>query len=901
VAEVLQYGILGPLSVRRDGVEVAVSARKPRVLLVTLVLDANRVVSVDRLIDELWPADVPVSALKLVQVYVSQLRAAVEGIGIETVTPGYRLVVAPDAVDAARFEDLHDQSRQALARGNPDLALALADRALALWRGPALADLADAPSAVTAAARLDALRLDCVEDRLDAMLAMGRHHLAVLDLERLCSDHPLRERAREKLALALYRSGRQADALTVLADGRRLLRDELGLDPAPTHQRLEHAILTQSPTLDPPSAAAAEWPSLPAPATPLIGRHEELDSLATLVKRDDVRLATVVGPGGTGKTRLTLELATSVAPHFANGVVVVELAPLRDPALVPATIAHRLGLTDTAEQPTEALARRLRGLEILLVLDNFEHLVDAADDLAAILRDTDRTTVLVTSRRVLHVAGEHVFPLQPLPVDAAMQLFTDRVEARGRLRAPGDGEDGTIEAICRRLDCLPLALELAAARTAAMTPRRMLDRLRDRVTVLGAGPRDAPARQRTLTDTITWSTDLLDDEQRRVFARLSLFAGGFTLDAAETVCEASTNTIEVLVDCSLIQHGIVAGDARLTMLETVREHAAERLEGDDRAVAEAAHVAYYAAFTASLTLTDRAAYDALPQIDPEIDNLRLAIDRATANGDDDTALRIAVDLDRYWATRGLYREGIERISGPLERGAGEPRLRGTALHRLAGLSYISCQLDEASAFAHRGIATGTAAHHVAAVGGCHNVLGIVALDRDDLDSARHHLERAESIAAQLGIGEDLVIATCNLADLAMMEGDDDEARRRWEQTLTMNDTAGLAPWTESNALLGLGAIARRQGRLGDAHEQYTRAHQIAESTRFPHNTAVALIGLAGVAVDRGDHHDAAHLLAEAERLLAATGVRLTAFDAQLHASVQSAIRSALNADRVDHG
>ena len=307
---------------------------------------------------------------------------------------------------------------------------------------------------------------------------------------------------------------------------------------------------------------------LPMAPSPLVGRDHELERLAALIGRDDVRLVTVTGAGGSGKTRLALELARAAGTQFANGAAFVELASVRDPDLVMSSIAQSLNVGETPGQtPVAAVARRLRGLELLLVLDNFEHVIDAAPGLAELVRDTDRLTVLVTSRRVLHLSGEYVFPLQPLRLEDARRLFTDRVNAR----YPDVDIDGStetvVDAICRRLDCLPLALELAAARVATMRPQDLLDRLADRVAALGAGPRDAPARQRTLTDTVRWSTDLLDDHERRAFARLSVFAGGCALDAAEAVSGASVDILSLLVDSSLLQRRPSAGGGvRLVML-----------------------------------------------------------------------------------------------------------------------------------------------------------------------------------------------------------------------------------------------------------------------------------------------------------------------------------------------
>ena len=691
-----------------------------------------------------------------------------------------------------------------------------------------MADVAYTQLAASEAARLDDLRIDCLEDRLDAELALGRHEAALSELELLSAEHPLRERARQRLALALYRSERQVDALRVLADGRRRLRDELGLDPSAEHDRLEHAILEHSPDLRVVARVDAPLATLPVPVTPLVGRRDEIERIAALLERDDVRLLTITGAGGSGKTRVALELARSLGHRFANGAVFVELAPLRDPRLVLSTIARQLGMVESAEPTVVGLARRLRNLELLVVVDNVEHLIDAAPDLAGLLRDTERLTMLATSRRVLHVGGEHVYSLEPLPDEDAVRLFTDRMAAAGRSGSDDDA-DGVIGAICRRVDGLPLAVELAAARTTTMSPALLLARLGDRVTVLGVGPRDAPARQRTLADTVAWSTELLSGDEFRAFARLSVFAGGSTLDAAEMVAATGTDTIEALVDSSLLRRVTTNGTERLTMLETIREYAAACLDPADRAAAEAAHAAYYLSLSDRLTYDGSTAIEVLARLDAEMDNVRAAFDRSIAGGDDDTALALAVSVDRYWDVRGYYREGCDRIGLLLERGAGPPALRARAVAMMSLLTYRLGELGDAVILATRGVELATATRSLAAAYECHNVLGIIALDRNDLTTARRYLERAHTIAADLDRDETRAHANGNLADLAMTSGDNVLARQLWERNLGST----LPPWVELHTRWGLGTVARREGRHDAANDQFTRAAGVGGKSRLP--------------------------------------------------------------------
>jgi predicted ATPase/DNA-binding SARP family transcriptional activator len=835
-----------------------------------------------------------------VQLYVSQLRALLGAEAIETVGPGYRMRLEANALDADRFEQLHAEGRTALAGRRFEPALDVLHRALELWRGPALVEVAYASFAGQAAARLEELRLECLEDRLDADLVLGRHEVVLAELIELCGEHPLRERVRERLALALYRSSRQAEALAVLAEGRRILLDELGLDPGRGLQQLEHAILVHDPGLDlktlvtPTQASTAP---LPVAATRLIGRRDELDRLTALVERDDVRIVTVSGAGGSGKTRVALELARRMSHSFADGSAFVQLASIRDPDLVLTTIAHSIGVPWAPnELPAAALASWLQRREVLLVVDNFEHLVDAASAVAQLVHDSPGLTLLVTSRRVLHVSGEHVFPLQPLPVDDAVRLFAERATDRDPSLHFDADANTLLQDICTRLDCLPLAVELAAARTAALEPEALLARLRASVDAVGVGPRDAPARQATLASTVRWSTDLLTDAERSTFGRLSVFVGGCSLDAAEAVAATDVDALTSLLDASLLVRSVSPTGTRLSMLETIRVHAAALLDDPGaRADAEAVHAAYFADLAEATPMkgADEARGTAI--IDADLDNLRVAYDWAVAAGDDSTGLRIATALYRYWYPRGLIREGRDRIKGPLDRGAGDPALRILALPRLAGLEYLLGDHEAAVAAASEGVDAGTASGALDPVMGCHTVLGLVALRRSQLDAARSHFERMHVLAEELGQDVDAVIANTNLGEVALAAGDLEEARRRWELTIELNRRAG---GNDSFALLGLGDVARLQGRLDDAASLFGRARAAAERTGWRHNVAMAVLGLASVAARRGKPEEAGRLLGRVSAVVAVTTGRLHGTEAETYGDTESAVLAAVGPTRL---
>lgn len=895
----MQYRILGPLELEDRDRAVALGPRKQRVLLLCLLVHANEVVSTDELIEALWGADPPKSAPKLLQVYVSQVRQALDGVALETRAPGYVLRVESGQLDARQFEDTFAEGRDALVSGNAALAASLLRRALGLWRGPALHDIAYEPFALAEARRLEELRLVCDETRLAAELELGSHAKVLPELEALAHRHPLREEARRLLMLALYRGGRQSDALTEYRDAVRQLRDELGLEPAAELRALERAILTHDSSLAPSAAGALPGQRVPVPLSSFVGREQELGRLEALLSRGDVRILTVHGAGGSGKTRVALEVARRAAPMFANGSAFVELAPVRDASLVIQAIGTALKVAELPHMPVaEALAQWLESQELLLVVDNFEHVLGAAAELTRIAARAPRLTVLVTSRRVLHVSGEHVFPLQPLPEPAAARLFLERAAAVNTAVDP-DADDETIRSICRRLDGLPLAIELAAARTSRMTPGRLLDRLSRSVSMMGRGPRDAPARQQTLKDTLSWSSDLLDDGERRALARLSVFHGGCSLDAAEAVGSATAGELETLVDSSLLQRAALPDGDRLSMLETVREHGAGLLGASgERAAAETAHGRYFAELISSLRLKWPHGEEGLAVVDREIDNLRAASDCAAERGDEETALRIAAALYPYWWVRGHFSEGRERIRRLLEREPTDGELHARALHALASLSWLTGDSSAASAAAVRGVEVGTAANALEPVSHCHTVLGILARDRGEFDLAREHLERSGALAAELGNDEDVMAANENLADLALAAGQLDEARRLWERVIGWQREQGLPAGADSLPRFGLGAVAYHEDRLDDAQAEFARAFALSVEAGFPNGQALALSGCAAVAGASGDAVEGALLLGCAEAICAAAGFEPTGPEAVLFDLARGAALEALGEERV---
>jgi predicted ATPase/DNA-binding SARP family transcriptional activator len=614
----VEVRVLGPLElvdVGGDGRRVALPGAKMRGLLVLLALEAGRVVPVERLVDALSGDELPQRATNAVQQLVSKLRRALPPSGADAVVtraPGYLLDVPSTDVDALRFERLLGEGRAAAARGDHLTASVVLAEALALWRGDALVDVPFEGAVASARTRLQELRRSAAEDRADAELALGRHDGLVAELEAMVLAEPLRERRWGQLILALYRSGRQADALRAYQRARTELAEQLGIDPGPDLRRLEQAVLAQDGSLAAPASAllVAAGPVATAvepqptvalasgssraprigrvrrPLTPCLGRDDAIARVGQLVSRE--RLVTLVGPGGAGKTRLATEVALAIGDRVPDGVWWIELAPVGTAGVVP-TIERALGLdggAGAAGDDIDALVDVLEARSAVLALDNCEHVVDeVAAVVDALLARAPQLRVLATSREGLGVHGEVVVRVPPLADVDAVTLFTERVAATG---VEVDVDDGDVARavldICRRLDGLPLAIELAAARARHVGVGELSRRLDQRFELLSSGPRTAQPRQRTLRAVIDWSYELLSEPERAVFDRMGVFAGPVTLDAVVAVCAGDTFAaadVEVLlgqlVDKSLVTVERTGAVHRFGMLQTLAEYAIDRL------------------------------------------------------------------------------------------------------------------------------------------------------------------------------------------------------------------------------------------------------------------------------------------------------------------------------------
>ncbi|WP_327368891.1 BTAD domain-containing putative transcriptional regulator [Streptomyces sp. NBC_01217] len=729
----MRYLILGATEARdENGSALPVGGTRLRALLAALALRTGRPVPVADLVDDVWADDPPYDAPAALQALVGRLRRVLGRDAIRSTHGGYRLEATPDEVDLHVFERLSRQGTEELDAGDPVTAARTLRTALALWRGPALADLPDREHGH--GLRPEAHRLAALERRIEAdlrcaatgagagagvgvgeRLAAGPRTTLVPELKELAASHPYDERFRAQLIRALRAEGRQADALAAYEDARRALADGLGTDPGPELIAL-HRELLAPPPVEPSEAPVPAVPDAPGALpratvlgnlrprlTSFVGREPELRSIRADLTRS--RLVTLTGPGGSGKTRLAEEAAApgSRAASVPTDAWIAELAPVDDPVDVPGAVLSALGLRETAllrdnnrdgqplrTDPTDLLVEHLahcsRIRPFLLILDNCEHVIDAAAALAeTLLTHCPQLRILATSREPLGVPGESVRPVGPLPADPAHRLFAERARA---VRPDFDPEQeaahdpDAVAEICRRLDGQPLAIELAAARLRLLGPRQIADRLDDRFRLLTSGSRTVLPRQQTLRAVVDWSWDLLDEDERTVLRQVSVFAGGWDLPAAEAVTTAgpaptgkarvtgtparhsTADLIGALVDKSLVVATPTASGAmRYRLLETIHEYATERAAEtpDVRAAAASAHTAYFVALVEEAEPRLRSGDQLLwiERLETDLDNIRAALHRTVVTSPcEPDAVRLVLGMGWFWFLRNYRPEGL---------------------------------------------------------------------------------------------------------------------------------------------------------------------------------------------------------------------------------------------------
>jgi predicted ATPase/DNA-binding SARP family transcriptional activator len=881
--EGLELRLLGAFEVVAGGRSLPLGGARQRAVLARLALSANELVPTDQLVDQVWGGAPPGGAVTTLQVYVSHLRKALTATTatIETRRPGYVLVVDPAVIDARRFEDLVKRAEARRAADPADAAALLRD-ALALWRGPALADFAYEPFASVEASRLEELRLRATELRVDADLALGRAADVVGELEALVSEHPLREAFWGQLMLALYRSGRQGEALRTYRRAADHLGEELGLEPGAALQRLEQSILIQDTSLDAearPVAGAPTAASLPAPLTSFVGREREVAQVEDLLSH--ARLVTLTGSGGSGKTRLALETALR-AQGTVDGVWLVELAGLADPTLVAQAVAAALGLREEPERPVESVIVEAVGeRDCLLVVDNCEHVLSAAADLCAtLLSACPRLRILATSRESLDIGGEVAWTVPTLPAPAgvpatidvllrfdAARLFVERATTASPGFVPTAGDIADIAAICASLDGIPLAIELAAARLRTLSLAQVAARLDDRLRLLVSGRRDVEPRQRTLRAAIEWSYDLLDEAERATFDRAASFAAPFSLEAAEAVCAGgdveATDVVDVIssvVNKSLVTHG-TGGDGapRYRLLESLRSFGLERLEDrGERAATADRHARYFTAAVEEAVpdLVGSTLQRTLDRLEAEHDDYRIALAWLVESGDADGATRLAGALWPFWWHAYHVRDGRLSLRRVLALDGATPASRLQALVGSASLAFLEEDLDDVLAACTEGIALDEQ------IGDRRSRAMLLSTQAEVLRMRADGLEGAEGIAmeavelfTEVGDLRGEADARRVLTLLAWDRGDLARARTMAERCLELSLAAGDV-YKSAGAASMLGGLARERGDLDLAQQLYEQSLADFNEAREPWGAAHVIRSLANLAFDKGDHERA---------------------------------------------
>jgi predicted ATPase/DNA-binding SARP family transcriptional activator len=947
----LLFSVLGPLRVERPDSEVRVGGVRRRTVLLRLLASVNQVVPTELLAEDVWEGSPPAAAVSTLQSHVSALRQQLGADRLAYVHGGYCVRVQAAEFDVALFEADVGHGRAQLAEGAFDAAVEAFERGLGRWRGSALADVAGAGWALAPSAHLEEERNGALEDALEARLAMGLHHEVCLLAEAAVAAEPFRERRWEALMLALYRAGRQADALRAYQRAREKLADELGIEPSPSLVRLEQDILFQSAALawdgQRPSSAGATpvlvrvagddeaRTNLPVPVSRFVGRERELAELDKLLGAH--RLVTIVGTGGIGKTRLAMEVAGTRVGEFRDGVWFVDLTAVPDPDGLPAAVAAALGVRSASDEaPQSLLLERARDMRALVVLDNCEHVISTTAALVErLLEGAPGIRVLATSRESLRVPGEKLWPAPPIATpgqdsddldpDAlagfdAIRLFIERAGDSTGLESTGAAELRLIARITGRLDGLPLAIELAAARAGSvgLDELAVLD---DRLGVVGSGSRTARGRHQTLEATIDWSYRLLAVDLRAALRKLSVFVGGFTIEAARAVAGAEdgddtamAEAVACLVERSLLGYSrwvpaasSSRGLARYTMLETIRQFAARRLDQEDgsqgEGLAKRAHSRYFAelASRASGALVGRQQGRWFDTLELEYANIEAAIGyllEGPAHAAD--ALAMIVHLNRFWHNRGRLAQCSTLLRRALDLAEHniDPDLRCGALI-LAGQA--SAQREPSAAIANLTESLSLAReigndYHAALA-----LAGLSWATHRHGDTAASRRTGGEGVDLARGVGDPVLLGECLIAyglstvedfplgqsvyteAITVTRSSGDRTHLAWAHNNLANALLAQRDWTgarqhldEATAILAeigapmatplinLGWVHLHQGQFDTSLESFGQSLRIARRCQALYEGAYALLGLGCAAAAESDYQRAGALLGFAD-------------------------------------
>lgn len=837
------FSILGALTVRdAQGQRIAVGGPRQQAVLAALLVRRGSAVSLERLVEDVWGEDLPEHPERTLRTYVSRIRALLDD--PDRLVPdggGYRLDVADEELDLSRFERLSQEGRDLLEVGDVEPAEQRLREALELWPGQPLAGLDAMPLVAWVRPQLQEMWFATLEDRIDAALTIGCGPELIGELKALVERFPLRERLRAQLMRALYQSGRQAEALAVFQDARQQLIDDLGVEPSAQLVDVQQRILRQDPSIAPATSHAAPVQPqgvLPRPLTSFVGRGAEVVALGTLL--DGRPLVTLTGVGGSGKTRLAVEVARQRADRYPDGVRFVPLASVGEPSLVGQAVAGAVALPVAGRDPAVQLSAYLEDRELLLVVDNCEHVRAAVAELIErLLHRCVGLRVLATSRRPLGAAGERIWRLPPLRVPAedadlsveelaayeAVRLFEDRARAADPDLVLDERSATSVARVCRRVSGIPLAVELAASRVRTLSTEELADRLERSLVLLRSTSPTADERHRTLQATLDWSYDLLDEPARALLRRLAVFRSAFSLAALEKVARVVddgrradvVDLLDRLVACSLVEADTRPGiDAPYHLLEPVRLYATERLEDEDDAAAiRAAHATWWIDRMEAATVRLRQGVATDVAVDSQVNDLRAALRWAVSSGHAELAQRLVATCYVFWWAFGLMREGIGWACQALDLSKETPpEVRGSAL---AGLAMLEMH-------------TGP-------------------------DPAREHAERARELLetipeAQRPIG--YVDALQALSYLDLMFGDAERGERLAREVAARGEAHG-DHWSQGMARTGLALSVMQRGDLEEAYAMLEHLHGWASELGATLGVIATGYHLGMVALERGDH------------------------------------------------